>query len=64
MKDKLLTTTEVANILRCGVPSVRYYIKTRKFKQVIFVGKQFLIHESSVDEFIESSNVSGKGRID
>jgi len=64
MKDKLHTTAEVAEILRCGVPSVRLYIKTRKIKKCIWVGKQFLIPESALDEFIENNNIWGKGRID
>jgi len=56
MKDKLLTTTEVANILRCGVPSVRKYIKRGKFKRLAFIGKQFLIYESSLEEFLKNSD--------
>ena len=54
MQDKLLTTKEVAEILRCGVPSVRRYIKKGKFKRLVFIGKQFLVYESSVEEFLEN----------
>ena len=65
MKDKLLTTAEVANILRCGVPSVRKYIRERKFKRLVYVGKQFLIYESSLEEFLRNSNpMNNKIRID
>lgn len=64
MKDKLLTTAEVAEILRCGVPSVRKYIRKGKFKKCIWVGKQFLIPESDVEEFIENNNIYGNGKID
>ena len=64
MQDKLLTTAEVAEVLRCGVPTIRRYIKTRKFKNCIWVGKQFLIPQSDLEEFIENNNIWGKGRID
>ena len=65
MQDKLLTTKEVAEILRCGVETVRLYIKKGKFKRVTFVGKQFLIYESSVEEFLKNHDpMNFKVRID
>ena len=54
MKDKLLTTAEVAKVLRCGVTTVRMYIRKGKFKRLVFIGKQFLIYESSVEEFLKN----------
>ena len=64
MKDKLLTTVEVAEILRCGVSAIRKYIRKRKFKRCIWVGKQYLIPESDLDEFIKNNDIYGNGRID
>jgi len=52
-KEKLLTTAEVAKKLRCGIPTVRRYIRERKFKDIVFFGKQFLISQDSVDAFLE-----------
>lgn len=54
MQEKLLTTKEVAEVLRCGVTTVRMYIRKGKFKRVVFVGKQFLIYESSIEEFLKN----------
>jgi excisionase family DNA binding protein len=65
MQEKLLTTKEVAEILRCGIPSVRLYIKKGKFKRLVFIGKQFLIYESSVEEFLKNHDpMDPKIRID
>jgi len=65
MQEKLLTTKEVAEILRCGVPTVRSYIKKGKFKRLVFVSKQFLIYQSSVEEFLENHDpMNFKVRVD
>ncbi len=65
MKDKLLTTAEVAEILRCGIETVRTYIKKGKFKRLVFIGKQYLVYESSVEEFLENHDpMNFKVRID
>ena len=64
MKDKLLTTAEVAELLRCGVPTIRRYIRCGKIKNCIWRGKQFLIPERSLEEYLERYNISGDGRID
>ncbi len=65
MKDKLLTTAEVAEVLRCGVPTIRMYIRKGKFKRVVFIGKQFLIYESSVEDFLKNHDpINFKVRID
>jgi len=64
-QDNLFTTAEVAKRLKCCVPTVRRYIKKRKFKRVVFVGKQFLVYESSVEEFLRNSDpMNPKMRID
>jgi len=64
-QDNLLTTAEVAKRLKCGVSTVRRYIKKGKFKRVAFVGKQFLVYESSMEEFLRSSDpMNPKMRID
>jgi len=64
-QDNLFTTAEVAKRLKCGVPTVRKYIKNRKFKRVVFVGKQFLVYESSIDEFLRNRDpMNSKMRID
>ena len=55
-QENLFTTAEIAKRLRCGIPTVRRYIKKGKFKRVAFVGKQFLVYESSIEEFIRSSD--------
>ena len=63
--DDLFTTAEVAKRLKCGIPTVRRYIKKGKFKRVVFVGKQFLVYESSVEEFLRKSDpMNPKMRID
>jgi len=59
-KDNLFTMTEVAKILRCSRPTVRRYIKRGKFKRVLFVDKQFLIYESSIEEFLRNHQVLGQ----
>jgi len=64
MKEKLLTTAEVAEILRCSIGTVRGYIREGRFSRVYFIGKAFLVSENAVDEFIENSNIEGNGRID
>lgn len=51
-QDNLFTTAEVAKRLKCGIPTVRKYIRKGKFKRVVFVGKQFLVYESSIEEFL------------
>jgi len=64
-QDNLFTTAEVAERLKCDVATVRMFIKKRKFKRVVFVGKQFLIYESSVEEFLRNSDpMNPKMRID
>jgi len=63
-KDKLLTTAEVAEILRCSIGTVRIYIREGRFSRVYFIGKAFLVSEDAVDEFIENNNIGGNGRID
>jgi len=56
-QDNLFTMAEVAKMLRCGVPTIRRYIKKGKFKRVVFVDKQFLIYESSLEEFLRNHQV-------
>jgi len=56
-QDNLFTMTEIAKILRCTIPTVRRYIKKGKFKRVVFVDKQFLIYESSLEEFLRNHQV-------
>jgi len=64
-QDNLFTTAEVAKRLKCDVATIRMFIKKRKFKRVVFVGKQFLIYESSVEEFLRKSDpMNPKMRID
>lgn len=64
-QDNLFTTAEVAKRLKCGIPTVRMYIKKGKFKRVAFVGKQFLVYESSIEEFLRNSDpMNPKMRID
>ena len=64
-QDNLFTTAEVAKRLKCGVSTVRRYIKKGKFKRVAFVGKQFLVYESSLEEFLRNSDpLNSKMRID
>ena len=64
-QDNLFTTAEVAKRLKCSIPTVRMYIKKGKFKRVAFVGKQFLIYQSSVEEFLENHDpMNPKMRID
>jgi len=64
-QDNLFTTAEVAKRLKCGVPTVRRYIKKGKFKRVAFVGKQFLVYESSIEEFLKRHDPrNSKMRID
>jgi len=62
--EMLLTTAEVSKVLRCTVPTVLRYIREGKFSRVYFIGKGFLIPKNAVDEFLENTNVRGKGRID
>jgi len=57
-QDNLFTMAEVAKIIRCTVPTVRRYIKKGKFKRVVFVDKQFLVYESSIEEFLRNHQVS------
>jgi len=64
MQEKLLTTAEVAETLRCSIGTVRIYIREGRFSQVYFIGKAFLVSENALDEFIENNNIRGKGRID
>ena len=63
MQEKLLTTAEVAESLRCSIGTIRQYIREGKFSQVYFIGKSFLISQNALDEFLERNNISGKGRI-
>ena len=64
-QDNLLTTAEVAKRLKCGIPTIRRYIKKGKFKRVVFVGKQFLVYESSIEEFLRTHDpMNPKMRID
>jgi len=64
-QDSLLTTAQVARILKCCIPTVRTYIREGKFSQVYFIGKGFLVSQNAVDEFLNNHNPDNpKARID
>lgn len=64
-RKSLLTTAQVARILKRSIPTVRMYIREGKFSQVYFVGKGFLVSEKAVDEFLNNHNPSNhKATID
>ena len=57
VKEKLYTTDEIAEILRCHPQTIRRKIRQGKI-QAIFGGKSFLISESSLREYMDDMSLT------
>jgi len=51
------TTRQVASILHCDVYTIRRYIKESKFNGCILSGKQYLIPQDSLVEYLNKHNL-------
>lgn len=59
MRDKYLTLKEVSYIIKTPVPYLRYLIKSHKLK-AHFIGRQYLICETDLKNFIDSQGVKNE----
>ena len=57
IEEKLYTTGEVAELLRCHPQTIRRKIRQRKI-QAIFSDKSFLISESSLREYMNGMSLA------